>query len=841
MNDKTEKEVYKVYPLKKICMTIGELPTSYLETMSYYEMLIWFINYLRDNIIPTVNNNAEAVQELQNLYEELRTYVNNYFDNKDWQEMVNNKLNKMVEDGTLESIIGNYISIIGINVKSFGALGDGLTDDTEAIQDTIDYAKANNYSKIIFPKGDYKITDSLTIDFSNVILEGIDDATISYYGDGTVLNLFDISGINANDYIENITLKNLKIDGTNQTYKGGYSMETPTVTSPNPVYRGIRVVYANYVKNLTIENCNVNDFYGDGFVIRYSNIVNIKNNKLFNVGGGNIVSGGQTGYDNFGDGIVCFYSYNCNVSDNTLINKRTYQENRGGVTASGKLCGRSGLEFEYLPNNDTESDNYNDPTKNCPDYQNIPVNTSSIAQTNKREGSALRFFNNFVQGYTKGIHVEAQVKTIITNNSIVGNYINVLYTTNAEQILSDNYLNTYGVGNAPQGGYDGYSGNIAVTQYTSDFKSLGMTIVNNSINGDTKGITIGRNCVNIENNNFTSKYPIYAIVPNLSELLINGNTFKNYNENDDFTIFLYSTNDVNITNNLFINDNIQHIDVHGKYINISNNIFNNMTLAGVSYPNATINGNIFKITKSIPNTQKTIIYGDAWEKLTLINNKFDISSVNDSCCLFINGSINNYVIENNEIHFSNTQTKTPLFYFGTFKKSVVRNNLFKGTADNIVSMQFYQFNDSIIENNENENTQNKLANIGASFGVCHASKNIGSITYGEMNGVLTNFVNSYIQKGEIIQYYGSNSSNTFFGWYCQREGFYITDSWTTGTSYNANKMIINSSNKVYKCITKGSGTSTVEPTHTTVANVTETDGYEWEYLGDVALLSQLNI
>ena len=74
MNNKTDIDVQYVSPLKKICMTIGELPTSYLETMSYYEMLVWFTEFLKNQVIPTVNNNAEAVQELQSLYEELRTY-----------------------------------------------------------------------------------------------------------------------------------------------------------------------------------------------------------------------------------------------------------------------------------------------------------------------------------------------------------------------------------------------------------------------------------------------------------------------------------------------------------------------------------------------------------------------------------------------------------------------------------------------------------------------------------------------------------------------------------------------------------------------------------------------
>ena len=110
MRDEIKIPTMKITPLKKICMTIGELPTSYLETMTYYEMLVWFTNYLRDSIIPAVNNNAEAVHELQQLFVELQTYVNNYFDNLDVQEEINNKLDKMVKDGTLQEIISNYLN-----------------------------------------------------------------------------------------------------------------------------------------------------------------------------------------------------------------------------------------------------------------------------------------------------------------------------------------------------------------------------------------------------------------------------------------------------------------------------------------------------------------------------------------------------------------------------------------------------------------------------------------------------------------------------------------------------------------------------------------------------------
>ena len=95
---------------KRFCMTIGELPTSYLETMTYYEMLVWFTEYMKNTIIPTINNNGLAVEELQDKYIELKSYVDNYFTNLDVQQEINNKLDQMVQDGTLQEIIASYLN-----------------------------------------------------------------------------------------------------------------------------------------------------------------------------------------------------------------------------------------------------------------------------------------------------------------------------------------------------------------------------------------------------------------------------------------------------------------------------------------------------------------------------------------------------------------------------------------------------------------------------------------------------------------------------------------------------------------------------------------------------------
>lgn len=97
-------------PFRHLVATIGELPTSFTESMSYYELLAWLCNYIEKTLIPAVNENAEAVKELQELYIQLKSYVDNYFDNLDVQEEINNKLDEMSESGELAEIVENYLA-----------------------------------------------------------------------------------------------------------------------------------------------------------------------------------------------------------------------------------------------------------------------------------------------------------------------------------------------------------------------------------------------------------------------------------------------------------------------------------------------------------------------------------------------------------------------------------------------------------------------------------------------------------------------------------------------------------------------------------------------------------
>ncbi len=81
----------------------------------------------------------------------------------------------MINDGGFKGG-GGYAYVrerLGIvSVKDFGAAGNGVTDDTAAIQAAIDYLGSIGGGKCVFPGGTYVISESITISYSDIALEG---------------------------------------------------------------------------------------------------------------------------------------------------------------------------------------------------------------------------------------------------------------------------------------------------------------------------------------------------------------------------------------------------------------------------------------------------------------------------------------------------------------------------------------------------------------------------------------------------------------------------------------------------------------------------------------------
>lgn len=94
-------------------------------------------------------------------FEQLRQYVNSYFENLDVQEEVNNKLEEMYTSGELARLILNSVSYK--TPKMYGAKGDGVADDYEAIQKCFDDVMESGGGKVVFPSGIYNVSKELVI------------------------------------------------------------------------------------------------------------------------------------------------------------------------------------------------------------------------------------------------------------------------------------------------------------------------------------------------------------------------------------------------------------------------------------------------------------------------------------------------------------------------------------------------------------------------------------------------------------------------------------------------------------------------------------------------------
>lgn len=151
--------------------------------------------------------------------------------------------------GALNSVqteIDNMKSTVYINVKDYGAAGDGVTDDTAAINDALTYAQTFDLgATLFFPAGEYLISSTITIPYvsghglggisilgegryASVIFSNNDIDLIEYVGDGSdpndSYNLFGMS-------IQNIYLR----------YYGGNSTKT-----------GIKFIYCHQVLMLNV-------------------------------------------------------------------------------------------------------------------------------------------------------------------------------------------------------------------------------------------------------------------------------------------------------------------------------------------------------------------------------------------------------------------------------------------------------------------------------------------------------------------------------------------------------------------------------------------------------------
>lgn len=112
-----------------------------------------------------------------------------------------------------------YSMILGapVNVLDYGAIGDGVTDDTAAIQAAIDSLGAPSSASsgtVYFPRGIYKITDSIYLNYGTC-LQGAGSFATKILADGDFEAIRWSSQIPS--YSRLITISNMWIEGAGKT------------------------------------------------------------------------------------------------------------------------------------------------------------------------------------------------------------------------------------------------------------------------------------------------------------------------------------------------------------------------------------------------------------------------------------------------------------------------------------------------------------------------------------------------------------------------------------------------------------------------------------------------
>lgn len=247
------------------------LPTAFDDSLTLLEKL--------DKVIKGLNQLGDNTNSVISDWNDLMTWIQG----SGLDSSVSNKLNSMVTDGTLSTIINqdlfnNLSTAIGVNSgnittlqteqgrikqyilpEDFGAKGDGITDDTNALKNAI--ASATNGRGIVSlkPYAEYLVTETIVVP-AYVSIEG-NSARLnagSVWNDvnngasvptKTILFLHGRDPINGTDLIITTKfVKDLRIDGgsQNSSYIGVYA-GTP---DQSQVTQSSCVNYALYQANL---------------------------------------------------------------------------------------------------------------------------------------------------------------------------------------------------------------------------------------------------------------------------------------------------------------------------------------------------------------------------------------------------------------------------------------------------------------------------------------------------------------------------------------------------------------------------------------------------------------
>ena len=91
-------------PFKRCVLQNFPFIEADFDALTNYGLLCKIVEYL-NNVIASQNTVQTNVETLNTAFIQLKNYVDNYFENLDVQDEINNKLDEMLEDGSLSTLI----------------------------------------------------------------------------------------------------------------------------------------------------------------------------------------------------------------------------------------------------------------------------------------------------------------------------------------------------------------------------------------------------------------------------------------------------------------------------------------------------------------------------------------------------------------------------------------------------------------------------------------------------------------------------------------------------------------------------------------------------------------
>ena len=120
------------------CLTIGQLPTSYRESMSYEEQVLWLCNIIEKDITPALNEVIEAVNNIDVNFEEINHKIALIQEQLLLIENDYNQLSNKVDTNTqniinLDNKFTNLIYEVDSNLKNL------INTNFNTLKDYVDY------------------------------------------------------------------------------------------------------------------------------------------------------------------------------------------------------------------------------------------------------------------------------------------------------------------------------------------------------------------------------------------------------------------------------------------------------------------------------------------------------------------------------------------------------------------------------------------------------------------------------------------------------------------------------------------------------------------------------